>query len=321
MLAGLCGLLGWLPLAAGLLGCPATADERVLQGYVEGEYVRIAPAVEGRLVTLAVARGDRVAAGAPLFTLEDTSAAAVHAESAASLARAEAELADLRRAWRPEEIAALEAQRDEAAASLRLSAAQLARQEHLVTRGDSPRERLDESRAAHQRDAARLAAIEAQLALARQAGSDQQIRAAAAAVEAAAAALAQAKWQLAQTAVAAPEAGLVTNTFHEPGEWVAAGVPVVELLPPAKLKLRFFVPEPELAAIRLGAAVTVDCDGCPEMTAEITYIAPEAEFTPPVIFSQETRAKLVFLVEAHPREGAPAMLHPGQPVTIRIARP
>lgn len=320
MLSTLCGLLGWLPLAIGLLGCPAV-EELVLQGYVEGEYVRVAPAVDGRLVTLVVARGDRVATGAPLFSLDDTSAAAARAESAASLARAEAELADRRRAWRPEEIAALKAQRDEAAASLRLSAAQLARQEHLVTRGDSPRERLDESRAAHQRDAARLAAIEAQLALARQAGSDEQIRAAAAAVEVAAAALARAEWQLAQTAVAAPDAALVTNTFHEPGEWVAPGAPVVELLPPQKVKLRFFVPEPEFAAIRLGAAISVDCDGCPELTAEITYIAPEAEFTPPVIYSQETRAKLVFLIEAHPREGASALLHPGQPVTIRIARP
>ena len=320
MLAGLCELLGWLPLAAGLLGCPV-ADALMLQGYVEGEYVRVAPAVEGRLVTLTVARGDRVAMGAPLFTLDDTSVAATRAENAARLARAEAELADLRRGWRPEEIAALEAQRDEAAASLRLSAAQLARQEHLVRRGDSPRERLDESRATHQRDAARLAAIEAQLALARQAGSNEQIRAAAAAVAAADAALARAEWQFAQAAVIAPEAGLVTNTFHEPGEWVAAGVPVVELLPPEKVKLRFFVPEPELAAIRLGAEIGVECDGCPELTAKISYIAPEVEFTPPVIFSQETRAKLVFLVEAHPREGAKAMLHPGLPVTIRIARP
>jgi HlyD family secretion protein len=204
---------------------------------------------------------------------------------------------------------------------LRLSTAQLARQEHLVARGDSPRERLDESRAARQRDAARLAAIEARLALARQAGSDQQIRAATAAMEAAKAALARAEWQLAQTAVVALEAGLVTNTFHEPGEWIAAGAPVVELLPPANVKLRFFVPEPELSAIRLGALVGVDCDGCPDLAAKITYIAPQAEFTPPVIYSQETRAKLVFLVEAHPREDAPATLHPGQPVTIRIARP
>ncbi len=320
MLSHLCGLLGWLPLAAGLLGCPA-ADALMLQGYVEGEYVRIAPAVEGRLRTLAVARGDRVAMGALLFTLEETRLAAMRAESAASLARAEAELADLRRARRPEEITAIEAERNEAAAALRLSTTQLARQEHLVAEGDSPRERLDESQAAQQRDAARLAAVEAQLALARQAGSDEQIRAAAAAVEAAAAALAQAEWQLAQMAAVAPEAGLVTNTFHEPGEWVVAGAPVVELLPPQKVKLRFFVPETELAAIRLGAAVGVTCDGCPELTAEITYVAPEAEFTPPVIYSQETRAKLVFLVEAHPREDAPAPLHPGQPVTVRIARP
>lgn len=320
MLSSLCALLGWLPLAVGLLGCSA-ADALMLQGYVEGEYVRVAPAVEGRLVTLAVARGDRVAVGAPLFTLEDTSIAAARAESAASLARAEAELADLRRAWRPEEIAALEAERNEAEASLRLSTAQLARQEHLVATGNSPRERLDEIRATWQRDAARLAAIEARLALARQAGSDQQIRAATAAMEAAKAALARAEWQLAQTVVAAREAGLVTNTFHEPGEWVVAGAPVVELLPPAKVKLRFFVPEPELSVIRLGAPIGVNCDGCPELTAEITYIAPEAEFTPPVIYSQETRAKLVFLVEAHPRKDSPTTLHPGQPVTIRIAQP
>jgi HlyD family secretion protein len=98
---------------------------------------------------------------------------------------------------------------------------------------------------------------------------------------------------------------------------VAAGAPVVSMLPPENVKVRFFVPQPQLGAIQVGDMVEVRCDACaPGLTAEISFIAPEAEYTPPVIFSREMRAKLVFLVEARPRQ--PDALRPGQPVDVTI---
>jgi HlyD family secretion protein len=110
----------------------------------------------------------------------------------------------------------------------------------------------------------------------------------------------------------------VVDTLYRIGEWVTAGTPVVSLLPPENVKVRFFVPEPRLGAIEVGAEVRVRCDACgPKLTAVISYIAPDAEYTPPVIYSREMRAKLVYLVEAKPRQ--PSALRPGQPVDVTLA--
>src|SRR5690606_6284180 len=99
-------------------------------------------------------------------------------------------------------------------------------------------------------------------------------------------------------------------------EVVVAGQPVVEILPPENLRVRFYLPQPALAGIALGKRVTVACDGCPpDLTAQVSFISPEAEFTPPVIFSREERAKLGFLVEARPLDPR-GVLKPGLPVGV-----
>jgi HlyD family secretion protein len=100
---------------------------------------------------------------------------------------------------------------------------------------------------------------------------------------------------------------------------VPAGSPVVRLLPPANVKIRFFVPEPVVGSLRSGQKVALRCDGCEAaVTAAVTYVASEAEYTPPVIYSNETRAKLVFMIEARPAPGQAQSLHPGQPVTVTL---
>jgi HlyD family secretion protein len=110
----------------------------------------------------------------------------------------------------------------------------------------------------------------------------------------------------------------VVDTLYRQGEWVAAGAPVVSLLPPENVKVRFFVPEPRLGAITVGDEVHVRCDACgPDLSAVISYVSPDAEYTPPVIYSREMRAKLVYLVEAEPRQ--PTALRPGQPVDVTLA--
>jgi HlyD family secretion protein len=150
-------------------------------------------------------------------------------------------------------------------------------------------------------------------------GRTRQIDAQAAQVKAAQAEVAQAQWKLDQKRVAAPHAGLVYDTLYRVGEWVQAGNPVVQMLPPQNVKVRFFVPETIVGALAMGRAVAIHCDGCAaDVPAKITYVSSEAEYTPPVIYSNESRAKLVFMIEAHPSVADAPKLHPGQPVEVSL---
>jgi HlyD family secretion protein len=111
----------------------------------------------------------------------------------------------------------------------------------------------------------------------------------------------------------------VHDTLYREGEWVAAGSPVVRLLPPGNVKVRFFVPQTEVGAIAPGRAASVHCDGCTaDVPVTVTFVSTEAEFTPPIIYSNETRAKLVFMVEARPAPADAAKLRPGQPVSVTL---
>lgn len=116
---------------------------------------------------------------------------------------------------------------------------------------------------------------------------------------------------------AAPQAGLVYDTLFRPGEWVAPGKPIVALLPPANIKVRAFVPETRAGALQVGEKARVAVDGVAEnFDGKISYISPRAEYTPPVIYSRESRSKLVFMVEIHFAPAIAAKLHPGQPVDV-----
>ncbi|HSA83200.1 MAG TPA: HlyD family efflux transporter periplasmic adaptor subunit [Geminicoccaceae bacterium] len=291
------------------------------QGYVEGEFVRVAAPASGTLERLLVARGDHVQKGEPLFELDMTSERAARDQAVAHLRAAEARLADLRKGKRDPEIEVIAAQKAQAEAMRDLAAVQLRRQEQLAGTAAASKEQLDAARASHERDVARVNELAAQLEVARMSARSDEIDAAEAAVAAARATLAQAEWRLAERSAEAPAAARVTDTLYRAGEYVTAGTPIVELLPPGNVKLRFFVPEPVLGGLQVGDPVTFACDGCPaDLGARISFIAPEAEYTPPVIYSRESRAKLVFLVEAEP-DGASSPLHPGQPVDVRLSAP
>jgi HlyD family secretion protein len=104
------------------------------------------------------------------------------------------------------------------------------------------------------------------------------------------------------------------------GETVAAGVPIVSLLPPENIFVRFFVAEPDLALMHRGGEVRLRCDRCSkELSATISYISPQAEYTPPLIYSETSKAKLVFMVEARPRSDEAILINPGQPIEVRPA--
>ena len=313
-LAGLALFAGLSAFAAG----PAAAQ--AFFGYAEGEYARLAPREGGILQELRVRRGDRVKAGDAVAVLESGDEKARLDEARARLAQTDAQLADLRKGKRTPEIDALVAQRAQAEAAERLSEAQYSRQLRLPAGQVVSEDKLDQARAAVERDRARVAELAAQIATAHLAARDDEIDAGEAAVQTARAQVAQADWRLGQRTLSSPAPALVSDTLFVVGEYVPAGTPVASLLPDGNVKVRFFVPEPELAKVGIGQEVAIRCDGCgPGLKANVSYISPEAEYTPPVIYSRETRAKLVFMIEAKLAPGA--KLHPGQPVEVTAGKP
>jgi len=309
----------WLwvfPAPALLCGC-RQEPPGYWQGYVEGDYIYVSPAASGTLLERNVIRGDRVPRGAPLFRLEQEHEIAIQDEARARLQGALASLEDLTKGKRSEELDVIRAQLAQAQETLALSRIQLQRQEALFAKKTVPRASLDEAQATFKRDQARVSELRAQLATARLSARSDAIRAARAELEAARAALAQTAWRIAQKTRQASEDALVADTFFEPGEWVPAGRPVVSLLPPGNLKVRFYLPEEALSTLGVGEQLELRCDHCPaDLRVEVSYISPEAEYTPPVIYSRETRDKLVYRIEAKPTVSEAYRLHPGQPIEV-----
>jgi HlyD family secretion protein len=272
------------------------------QGYLEGEFVYVAAPLGGQLETLSVQKGAQVTVGAPLFALERSAELAAQHQSAARLA-------DLGKGQRPTELAALQSHLDQARATAELSSRELARQEKLFAANASTADDLDRARLTHEANLRAADQLAAELETARL-GSRPDV------VEAAQAALAQADWSVAQKSQSSPCAGLVFDTLYRPGEFVAAGSPVVALLPPENIKVRFFVPEADFAALRAGATVHVTVAGGSPLDARISYLSPQPEYTPPVLYNRDNREKLVFMVEAVFSAADARNLHPGQPVDV-----
>jgi HlyD family secretion protein len=284
------------------------ADETpVLSGYIEGEELYLAAPISGTVDSVAVTRGQRVAAGAKLFAIDGATLLAQRDQAAAQLAQAQAQMAGA------------EAKRQQAEASLAGASAQaenadkdLARY-RSAQRGDRAsvsQQQIDTAVAtaantASQRDAARqdVNAQAAQIAVMRAQAAQYQ------------AAIAEVQSRLDQLAPTAPAAALVQDVFFQTGEWAAANQPIVALLPDDRVRLRFFVPEQQVARYRPGDSVRFACDGCPSgLAARINYVSAQPEFTPPIIYSRNSRDRLVFMVEAMPTD--PAGLTPGLPVDV-----
>ena len=281
--------------------------------------MRVAAPFAGTLVKLDAQRGQSVGPGAPLFALEAENEEAARREAQERLRKALAMVEDLKKGKRPTEIDAVRAQLAQAEVSAVFSEKEWQRQLDLVSKGFVSQSRADEAKAARDRDHGKVVELQSELATTRAGSRPDEIRAAEAEAAAAREALAQADWRLRQKTVATTVAGTVTDTLFVRGEWVPAGAPVVSVLPPANVKVRFFVPEPKLGSVKVGQKVTLACDACGSaINGTVSFIAPQAEFTPPVIYSKDNRAKLVFLVEARPSPEDAVKLHPGQPVDVTL---
>ena len=305
-------------LALPAAGCSGSGD-RSYQGYVEGEFLYLASSQPGRLEHLAVTRGQPVGQGVLLFALEATEEKAAQQQAQQQLAAAEAQLADLETGKRAAEVAVVQAQLAQAQPAAQKSALQRERDEVQYRAGGISREQLEATLAQARSDAARVSELESQLEVARLPGRAQQVKGQSRQVAAARAVLEQADWKVGEKSIAAPKAGLVYDTLFREGEWVAAGNPVVQMLPPENIKVRFFVPERVLGNLSVGRRVSLHCDGCAaDLPATVSYASSQAEYTPPVIYSNETRGKLVYMIEAHPAPQDAAKLHPGQPLEVRL---
>jgi HlyD family secretion protein len=283
--------------------------------------VYVGSPLAGRLEILAVQRGARVETGAPLFTLERTAEQASQRQAEDQLRAAQARLEDVKKGSRPTEIAALQARVEHAQAAAELSRLELGRQEMLFKTQVISANEFDRVRLAHEQSMRSVQELAAQLNTAQLGGRSDAIAAATADASAAAAAKERADWNVAQKSQAAPKAGLVYDTLYRTGEYVTAGSPVAVLLPPENIKVRFFVPEPELGALKSGEHVRVKLDGRADaLTARISYISPQPEYTPPVLYNRANRSKLVFMIEAVFDPSDSRDLHPGQPVDVTLGR-
>jgi HlyD family secretion protein len=289
------------------------------QGYAEADFVKIGPTLEGRLTDVFVMRGEKVAAGAKLFDQDDIADSHAVQQAIRQLRQAEAQLVNLESPGKPTEIAQAEANLADAIAARDKIYADLQRTEQLLKSGNASQQLADQRRADLRSAAAKVQALEAASTQMRNPfGRQHEINAQHAAVDAARAALAMAQWRLDQRHVVAPAAGVVTDVLARPGETVPAGVPVAVLLPPENIFVRFFVPEAMLAQVHYSGQVRFVCDNCPsDLSGNISFISPQAEYTPPVIYSESTRAKLVFRVEARPSKEQAEILNPGEPVSVR----
>ena len=310
--------LAALLLAALLTACDQDATP-AYQGYIEGEYLYLAAPQAGYLKSLEATRGSRVTVGQPLFAIASDPDAQALEQAEAQAGSAHEKVENLKEPRRAPEIAAFEANLRSAQAAQRLAQTRLAQQQALAHAKFVSQAALDEATSAHDQALAQVEAARQQLASYRATlGRQAEVRGAQADLQAAAALVAQKRWLVERKAVSAPATGEVAETYYRPGEWVPAGAAVASLLPDARRRLRFFVPETALAALKPGQRVEASCDGCAApIAATIDFIAAQAEYTPPVIYSRGSREKLVFRVEAAPDAAQAASLRPGLPVDVR----
>ena len=307
-----------IAVATLLSGCSRNTSSG-FEGYVEGKYVYVASPQGGRLEELSVSRGDVVDASHPLFTL-DREPEAASAQQAEQVLRAdEARLADIQTGKRQPEVDVIRAQLAQAQSERRKSIDLLKSYEKQFAAGGMSETELITARAAVASNDANVRQYQSNLAVAELPGREQQLKAQTGVIAADRAALQQARWKLQQKQIASPRSGLVFDTLYRPGEWVAAGSPIVQLLPPENIEVRFFVPETTVGSLKLGQNISVHCDGCSaDVPAAITFISNQVEYTPPVIYSNENRSKLVFMVIAKPSVDQASLLHPGQPLGVTL---
>jgi HlyD family secretion protein len=305
-----------MAVAVSLVACGDKAQG--LYGYAEGKFVMLAPDIAGRIIAIGAAEGAHVDAGAAVFQIEDSTERAALDAAKANAEAAAARFDDAAAGGRKPEIAAARDQLEQARAEQQRARRDQARAQDLFNSGTVPRARLDEATAAAAAADARVAELRQRLTLVELPAREDQLRNLAAAAREAEAQVRLAAENLRRRTVTAPRPGRVERVVRHPGDLAGPALPAIRFLPDGQTYAVLYVPEPLLAQTPVGTKLAIACDGCPaDARAEITSIANEAEFTPPVIYSDSERARLVFRAEARFTGFAPP---PGTPLHADVVR-
>ena len=249
------------------------------QGYIEGRYTYMTTSVSGVLNKIAVARGDQVKKGDTLAVLEEQPESDLYNAAVENL---------------EESLAA----RDAIAANLQYAKLTYERYKVLVPQRAIQQAQLDNAKSLYEATVAQLAQANAN-------------------ATSTAAALSQSKWMKEQKILIAPVDAIVFDTYYRLGEYTVANQAILSLLAPQDIKVIFYVSEPELSRLKLGNKISVQCDKCEKSyVGKISFISPSAEYTPPVIYSNETNEKLIYRIEAEFSPAVAYKMHPGQPVYV-----
>jgi HlyD family secretion protein len=289
-------------------------------GTVEATEATLAFETGGRIDEIAVREGEPVSQGQVLARLDSAEIVARADQAAARLAAVVAQLEELRRGSRPEEIA--QASAGVAEARERLADARRDREKSatLEAGGAISPEALEKARTQEGVASARVRHAEQQLALVRQGPRAERIAGGEAAVAEAEGAVAAAAAATARTALVAPHSGVVTTRHREPNEVVAPGQPVLTVMNPADRWVRIFVPENRIGAVSLGTPAEIRSDTFPDRAyrGAVVFISPEAEFTPKAVQTPEERVRLVYAVKIRIDGDAAMELKPGMPADVTL---
>lgn len=300
-----------------LLNSCSSGEHPQFNGYVEGENIYLASPFYGVLEQLAVVRGQHVEKGQLLFKLDSNPQAINYQQIQADLEQAKNILVDIQKPKRQPEIAAIEAQIEQAEARIKLAQIRAGRYEKLFSRQATDKDSVDAAETTLQQEQDTKLQYSANLELAKLGNREDQIKAQQAQVKSLMAKLNEARWELAQKTLFAPASGVVFDTYFRQGEYVAAQQPVLSLLTANNIYIEFFVPLNYLAQLKVGQRITFNCDGCAENNmAQISYVSPDAEYLPPLVYSRDNSTKLVFRIKASIAN--PMVFKTGQPVVVTL---
>lgn len=300
-----------------LAGCGNGNESEYFSGYLEGDYRYLAPSTSGRIVKINVKEGQHVKAGELLFELENTAQTANLSAANENLNALKAELADLNLGKREQELETIRAQIAEAKSGLWAAEQNYKRAVTLKKQSSISQKEFDAAKAEFDRQNALVKQLVASLEVANLPARINQIKSLEAKIKAAEANMQSCEYELNKTRLAANESGLIERVFYKEGEWASSTRPVLSLLPPNELKVRFFVPASVLPMLKEGQKVKLSCQNCPKFSATISQVATQPEYTPPVIYTQNQQNTLTYRIEAVPDEPS-EFLHPSQPVEVRL---
>ncbi|MDP3704832.1 MAG: HlyD family efflux transporter periplasmic adaptor subunit [Legionellaceae bacterium] len=298
-----------------LTGCGKPSHQ--YQGYVEGENIYLSTPFSGVLMKMLVHRGEQVKKGQLLFALDPKPQSFSTTEVDNQLVQAVQLFVDLKKPKRPPEIDAIMAKIAQANAQLSLATIRVRRNRILSSKHYLDNDSLDASIERLHESKALLDEYTANLTLAKMGARPNQILAQGALARSLREKLKLAKWQAEQKQIIAPDDGVIFDTYFTQGEWVTDGRPIASLLTHNNTRIEFFVPLNQLADLSIGKDILFYYDGTSnKKKAKISYISPEAEYMPPLIYSRDNNDKLVFRIKAQVE--CSERLIPGEPVVIVV---